>query len=463
MQNRSSHHRPSAAGPPSYRRVARSILALGMPLIGSHLAQMAIHLTDSIMLGWFSVEALAAQVLAHTFFFTFFIMGSGFAFAVMPMVATAVAAGDDTQVRRITRMGCWASLIYAALVLPLMVRSEALFLALDQNPQTAGLAADYLGIAGWVIVPALLVMVLKSYLAALERTQVVLWLTLGGVVLNIGVNYALIFGNFGFPEMGVRGAAIASLAVTSATLIALCIYVAYATPEHAMFQRVWRPDWEALRDVARLGWPIGVTNLLETGLFAASSVMMGWLGTVALAAHGIALQLVSLTFMVHLGMSNAATVRAGQSFGRRDCAALRRVALVAGGLAGALSLVAAAGLLMMPELLMSVFLSPSEPDRAAVMAIGTGLLAAAAVFQLADAGQVMALSLLRAVRDTRAPMIIAGISYWVIGIPASYILGFPLELGGVGVWIGLAIGLAVASTLLALRFWRWIERWQVEG
>ncbi|WP_255009792.1 MATE family efflux transporter [Roseovarius sp. M141] len=434
-----------------------------MPLIGSHLAQMAIQLTDSIMLGWFSVEALAAQVLAGTFFFVFFIMGSGFAFAVMPMVATAVAAGDETQVRRITRMGCWASMIFAALVLPFMLRSEALFLVLDQKPQTAALAADYLGIAGWVIVPALLVMVLKSYLAALERTQVVLWLTVAGVVLNAGVNYVLIFGNFGFPEMGVRGAAIASLSVTSATLAALCVYVALATPEHAMFQRIWRPDWEALRDVVRLGWPIGVTNLLETGLFAASSVMMGWLGTVALAAHGIALQLTSLAFMVHVGLSNAATVRAGQFYGRRDRVALRRVALVAGGLSGILALIAAAAFVLVPELLMGGFLSPTEPDRAAVMAVGAGLLAAAAVFQLADAGQVMALGLLRGVRDTRVPMIIAGISYWVIGIPASYILGFPLGLGGVGIWIGLAIGLTVASTLLAVRFWRWTGRWKVDG
>ncbi|WP_113913200.1 MATE family efflux transporter [Roseovarius dicentrarchi] len=460
MQRRQIPDPADASGHPSYRRDARSILALGLPLIGSHLAQMAIHLTDSIMLGWFSIEALAAQVLAHMFFFSIFILGSGFAFAVMPMVATAVAAGDDTQVRRITRMGCWASLIYAALVLPLMVQSEALFLALDQNPQTAALAAEYLGIAGWVIVPALLVMVLKSYLAALERTQLVLWLTLAGVVLNAGVNYALIFGNLGFPEMGVRGAAIASLSVTSATLAALCIYVAFATSEHAMFQRVWRPDWEALRDVARLGWPIGVTNLLETGLFAASSIMMGWLGTVALAAHGIALQLVSLTFMVHLGMSNAATVRAGQSFGRRDRAALRRVALVAGGLSGAFAVIMAATFVLMPVPLMSVFLSPTDPDRIAVLAVGGGLLVAAAIFQLADAGQVMALGLLRAVRDTRAPMIIAGISYWIIGIPASYVLGFPLGLGGVGIWIGLAIGLALASTLLALRFWRWTGRWQ---
>jgi len=446
---------------PSYRRDARSLLVLGLPLIGSHLAQIAIHLTDSVMLGWYGVEELAAQVLAETFFFVFFIMGSGFAFAVMPMVATAVAEDDERQVRRITRMGVWASLGFAALVLPFMIWSEGLFRLLDQDAKTSVLAGDYLAIVGVAIVPALMVMVLKSYLAALERTQVVLWLTLSGVALNALVNYALIFGNLGMPEMGVRGAAIASLGVTTATLAALCIYVAIATPEHSLFVRVWRPDWEALRDVFRLGWPIGVTNLAETGLFAASSVMMGWLGTVPLAAHGIALQLTSVAFMVHLGLSNAATVRAGQAYGRRDKGALRSGAIVAVGLSAVFALVTVAVFLTLPDVLISGFLGPGDPDRAAVLAIGTGLLAAAALFQLADAGQVMALGLLRAVRDTRAPMVIAGISYWAIGIPASYLLGFPLGLGGVGVWIGLAIGLAAASALLGMRFWRWTGRWLI--
>lgn len=446
---------------PSYRRDARSLLTLGLPLIGSHLAQMAIHLTDAVMLGWYSVEALAAQVLAYTFYFVLFIMGSGFAFAVMPMVATACAEGSEAQVRRVTRMGCWASLMFAALVLPFMIGSEGLFLMLEQKPKTAALGADYLRIAGWVIVPALLVMVLKAYLAALERTQVVLWLTLGGVALNAAINYLFIFGNYGFPELGVRGAALASLGVTTATLVALCIYVAIATPEHAMFQRVWRPDWEAFRDVVRLGWPIGLTNLAETALFAASSVMMGWLGTLELAAHGIAMQLTGLTFMIHLGLSNAATVRAGQFYGRRDRDALRSVAVVAAGLSACFALVTAVIFVTMPEVLLTAFLSPTEPDRLAVIAIGTGLLAAAALFQLADSGQVMALGLLRGVRDTSVPMVIAAISYWVIGIPASYLLGFTLGMGGVGVWLGLAVGLGVASVLLGTRFWRWSGRWLV--
>jgi MATE family multidrug resistance protein len=166
-------------------------------------------------------------------------------------------------------------------------------------------------------------------------------------------------------------------------------------------------------------------------------------------------------FMFHVGLSNAATVRAGQFYGRRDRAGLRSVATVAAMLSAGFALVTAALFISVPEWLISGFLSPAEPDRAAVIAVGTGLLAAAALFQLADAGQVMALGMLRAVRDTKVPMIMAGISYWVIGIPASYLLGFTLEMGGTGVWIGLAIGLAAASVLLGARFWRWTGSWLI--
>ncbi|MCZ4353048.1 MATE family efflux transporter [Roseovarius aestuarii] len=443
----------------TFRRDARSLLVLGLPLIGSHLAQIAIHLTDVVMLGWYSVEALAAEVLAGSFFFLFFIMGSGFAWAVMPMVASALSSGQDVQVRRVTRMGAWASMMFAAAVLPLMIWSEPLLLILGQDPSTAVLAADYLEIAGVVIFPALLVMVLKSYLAALERAQVVLWVTLVAVVLNIGVNYLLIFGNFGFPEMGVRGAAIASLIVTTASMLALGVYAARATPEHSLFTRIWRPDWEAFADVFRLGWPIGVTNLAETGLFAASSVMMGWLGTLPLAAHGIALQIASVAFMVQVGLANAATVRAGQAFGLRDRSALRSVAVASAISSVGFALLTVVAFLLFPETLIGVFMSPSEPDRAGVLAIGVGLLAAAGLFQLVDGGQVMALGLLRGVQDTRVPMVIAGISYWIIGMPVSYVLGFTLGFGAIGIWMGLVVGLAVAALLLGLRFWRWTTRW----
>lgn len=431
---------------------------LGLPLIGSHVAQFAITLTDAAMLGWYSVDALAAEVLGGTTFFVFFIMGSGFAWAVMPMVASAQAAGQEAQVRRVTRMGAWASVLYALAVLPVLYWSGPVFRALGQDPEISALAEEYLRIAGFATLPALLVMVLKSYLAALERTQVVLWVTVAAVGLNIVVNYALIFGNWGFPELGVRGAAIASLTVNIASFGVLAVYVALATPEHTLFQRVWRPDWDAFGRVFRLGWPIGITNLAEVGLFAASTAMMGWLGKLPLAAHGIAMQVASVMFMVHLGLSNAATVRAGQAFGRGDGPGLRAGALVVLVMSVVVALVTVAIFLIFPEALIGVFMRPAEPDRAGVIAVGTGLLAAAALFQLVDAGQVMALGLLRGVHDTRVPMIIAAFSYWGIGVPVSYVMGFTLGWGGVGIWLGLAVGLAFAAVFMLARFWGWSAR-----
>jgi MATE family multidrug resistance protein len=382
-------------------------------------------------------------------------MGSGFAWAVMPMVAQAEAAGEGAQVRRVTRMGLWASALFGLATLPAMLGAGAVFGWLGQEPATSVLAADYLAIAGWGILPALMVMVLKSYLAALERTSVVLWVTLAAVALNIGINYALIFGNFGLPEMGVRGAATASLLVNLASMAALVIYVIRATPEHALFQRLWRPDWEAFARVFRLGWPIGITNLAEVGLFAAASVMMGWLGTLPLAAHGIGLQVTSAVFMVHVGLSNVATVRAGQAQGRGDVEGLRDGALVVLATSGTVALVTVILFLTVPELLIGLFLAPDDPDRAAVIGIGVTLLAAAALFQVVDAAQVMALGLLRGVQDTRVPMVIAALSYWVVGVPVSYLLGFTLGLGGPGIWLGLAAGLALAGVFMLLRFWGW--------
>jgi len=438
---------------PQYLRHARAILVLGLPLTGSHLAQFAIQLTDAVMLGWYSVEVLAAQVLGGMFFFTLFIAGSGFAWAVVPMVAAAQASGDETQVRRVTRMSMWASLGFGIAAMPLMIWSEPIFVMLGQQPGTSHLAGQYLQIAGWGLIPALMVMVLKSYLSALERTQVVLWVTVAAVGVNIVINNALIFGNWGFPEMGIRGAAIASLLVIIGSILVLAVYVARALPEHAMFQRLWRPDWEALRAVFRLGWPISITSLSESGLFAATSLMMGWLGTIQLAAHGIAIQVVSTVFMIHVGLSNATTIRAGQAVGRKDATGLRNGAKVAIIMSASVAAIAVVMFLVLPETLIGLFMRGNEPNREAVIVIGVGLLAAAALFQVVDALQIMALSLLRGMQDTRAPMVVAMISYWLIGIPVSYVLGFIFEMGGVGIWLGLAVGLATAAVLLMWRFW----------
>lgn len=434
----------------------RATLALGLPLIGSHLAQMLLHVTDTVMLGWYGVNALAAVVLGGSVFFVVFILGSGFGIAVMGMVAAALGRGDEAQVRRDTRMGLWLSILYGALVLPLMWESGAILLALGQKPVVAALVQDYLRIAGFGMIPALLIMVLKSYLAANERTQVVLWVTLVAVALNAALNWALIFGKWGAPELGVQGAAIASVACQVLTIIVLAAYAGWqpGLRHFRLFQRFWRPDWPAFRQVFRLGWPIGLTGLAEGGMFQASALMMGWIGTEALAAHGIALQLVALSFMVHLGLSNAATVRAGRAAGAGDARGLRDGALIAIALSMGFGLTMVVLFLAVPELLVGLYLDLSQPESASIVAFAATLLAVAALFQMFDATQVMALGLLRGVQDTAVPMWLASVSYWVIGIPASYVLAFPLGLGGVGLWLGLVVGLALASALLMARFWR---------
>jgi MATE family multidrug resistance protein len=435
----------------------RKVLFLGLPLIGSHLAQFAVHMVDTIMLGWYSIEALAASVLGTSFFFVFFIMGAGFAFAVMPMVAEAAAKDDPVRIRRVTRMGMWLSLIYSAAFLPLMIWSGPILQALGQDPELAAGAQAYLRIAGFGLFPALLIMSLKNYLSALERTAPVLWLTVAGVFVNSALNYVLIFGNFGAPEMGLRGAALASVMTQVATLLAMIWYVARArgVRDHTIFVRFWRRDGEALGEVFRLGWPIGLTNLAESGMFSASALIIGSIGTIPLAAHGIALQIAAVTFMLFLGLSQAATVRAGNALGRKDWDGMVRGAWAVFALTMSMVAIGVVVFLGIPEILVKGFISPDEPNKVAILAVGAGLLAVAAVFQLFDAGQVMFLGLLRGVQDTKAPMWIGAISYWVIGIPISYYIGITLGYGAEGVWAGLVVGLAVATLMLALR-WRWI-------
>lgn len=439
----------------SYASHTRAILVLGLPLIGSNLAQMALHVTDTILLGWYGIDELAAVVLATSTFFVVFILGSGFAQAIMPMVAQALGRGDETQVRRDTRMGLWLSIGFGLGTYPLFWWSESLLLAMGQDPKVSALGQDFLRIAGLGMTPALIIMALKSYLAALERTQVVLWTTLLAVLVNLLLAYPLIFGRWGMPELGVQGAAIASLTVQLINAAILLIYAATlpALRSFHLLQRFWRPDWTALGQVFRLGWPIGITGLAESGLFQATALMMGWIGTVELAAHGIAMEVTALSFMVHLGLSNACTVRTGRFAGEEDAIGMRDGAKVAIALSMVFGIAMVVLFLSLPVPILSLFTDLTKPESAEILAFGSLLLIMAALFQLADAMQVMALGLLRGIRDTRVPMWAAAISYWLIGIPSSYVLAFPMGLGGVGLWGGLVIGLLAAAVSMMARFW----------
>ncbi|MCY4152698.1 MAG: MATE family efflux transporter [Aestuariivita sp.] len=438
---------------PNYLWHARASLLLGLPLIGGYLAQFAIGLTDAVMLGWYGVDALAAVTLAGTYLYVFFLLGAGFALAIMPMVAAYDAAGDQVGVRRSTRMGLWLSVVFSTAAIPLLWWSKPLLILLGQAPEIAQAAQDYLRIAGWSLFPMLNMMVLRSYLAALERAKVVLWMTVLSAVVNAIANYVLIFGYFGAPELGLQGAAISSVITQTVALVGMAIYALRVLPQHTLFARIWRLDWEMARRVFRLGLPIGVTHLSEVSLFAASALMMGWLGTIALAAHGIAVQLASAAFMVHLGLSNVATIRVAQAFAQADKVFAVRAAIAVIALSLVIAISTILVFLLAPEYLVGAFLEQSDQARVEIIALGTALLAVAALFQLVDGSQVIALGLLRGLQDTGVPMAIAGFSYIAVGIPASYLLGFSFGYGGIGIWLGLVIGLACAGCALMFRFW----------
>lgn len=439
---------------------ARALLALGLPLIGTHVARVAIGVIDTVMIGWYDVDALAGLILAVSVQFVLFMLGSGFAIALMGVLANALARKDDVQVRRATRMALWLSVAHSLLIMPLLWWSGPILLALGQAPEVAEYAQEYLRISGWGVSLVLCGMVLNSYLAAMERTQVLLWITMAGIPVTILLNWALIFGNWGFPELGVQGAAIAVL-VVQATQLTLMLTYALWLPQarrFALMQRFWRPDWGALWHVLRLGLPVGITAVAEIAMFTSANLMMGWIGVVPLAAHGIALQIASIAFMVHLGLSNAATIRIGQSQGHGDAAAMREISFTVIVLSLAVTGVVIAVFLSIPEILVGAYLDMGKPMAPEILSLAIFLLVWAAIFQLADGMQAIALGLLRGVQDTRVPMWLTAIAYWGVGLPASYLLAFFAGFGPGGIWAGLTLGLTVAAALLMARFWRGLAR-----
>ena len=293
----------------------RATFALAWPLVIAQLAQNALHTTDVIMLGWLGPSYLAAGTLATTFIMPFLVGGMGIVGAVAPLVAQARGARDIKAVRRVVRQGLWAAILLAALMVPVLWQIRPIFGLLGQNPQATIMAEEFMQIAAWLLFPALAIVALRSLLSAFDATRIILWITVGGVVFNALVNYLLIFGNFGFPRLELRGSAIATL-LTNLLMFSLMLTYVLRQRRFKRFyvlMRFWMPDWPRFREIFRIGAPIGLTVLAEVGLFTAAALLMGRLGTDEVAAHAIALQCASMAFMVPLGLGIAATVRVGMA------------------------------------------------------------------------------------------------------------------------------------------------------
>ena len=432
-----------------------SLLLLGLPLIGSSVAQFSLTIIDTAMLGHYNPISLAAVVIGGSFFFSFFIVGSGFSFAIVPLVAAYEAQSDPMKIRRITRMGLWMSVLYTGGVIACFLNSEKILIGIGQSFEIAKYAGDYLKIMGFGLLPALLVVTLRSFLTGLKHTQIILWVTLVGLPIKIFLNWVFIFGNLGMPELGVKGAAATTAAIHITMLLLLIFYIHFNLWSYGVFNRLWRLDYLYLAKIFKLGLPIGLTYLAETSLFSATAIMMGWLGTLELAAHGITMQLAGLTFMFHVGMSQAATTITGQAFGENAShAKLRDVGKATIEITGAYALIVIFIFILFPNFLLTLFLDDSLPLSEEILVLAVKLLVIAAVFHLVDGLQAAALGLLRGIQDVKTPFLLAIISYWLFGLGSGYLLAFKADLGSIGLWIGMVIGLTFAATSLIWRYWK---------
>jgi MATE family multidrug resistance protein len=427
---------------------------LAWPLVVAQLAQNALHLTDVILLGWLGSTYLAAGTLATTFLMPFLVAGVGVVGAVAPLVAQARGARNIKAVRRVVRQGSWVALLLAAAMVPVVLQIRPLYAAMGQDPAVTAMAGEFIDIAAWSLFPALGIVAFRSLLAAYDATRAILVITVLGVLLNAAVAYALIFGHFGLPRMELRGAATATLVTNIAMALMMIAYVV----THRRFRRFhllvrfWKPDWRRFAEILRVGTPIGLTVLAEVGLFTAAALLMGWLGTDEVAAHAIALQCASMAFMVPLGLGMAATVRVGLAYGRRDPLAIHRAGWAAFALGTGFMALSCALFLTAGPAIVALFLDPGRPENANALALAATFLAVAGLFQLVDGAQVVAAHALRGLSDTAVPMMLAIFGYWAVGLPVAYGLGFVAGWRGVGIWLGLACGLAFVAVVLVTRF-----------
>ena len=431
-------------------------LKLAVPIALTQLGQIAMMTTDLALIGRLGDEAVAAAALAHTVFFVAFTFGMGLVSAVAPLAAQAFGARNPRMVRRALRVGLWAALLISLPMLLLPLCGEQILLALGQAPATARLAQKYLLGLAWGITPGLWFIAIRGFMGAVNRPEPGLWITLAAIPANAVLVYLLIHGEFGLPRLEMFGAGLATTIINFG-MFAAGLWFAYGRrpfKKYHVLGRIWRVDWTLMRRLIVIGAPISLSFLLEYGLFGAAGLLMGLISTTALAAHQIALQIAAILFMVPFGISIAATVRVGHAVGRGDAAAVKRAGFVATGL----------GIVFMSTMTLAVilgrfaiarfFFGEAVESGGAVIELTATLLMIGATFFIADGIQTVAAGALRGMNDTRVPLLFAAVSYWLIGFPAAYGLGFWMQLGAVGIWIGLSCGTAVQAVLLNLRFRR---------
>ena len=445
--------------PPGWGQELRATAALAGPLAAANLLQMLTYAVDVIFIARLGEQQLAGSALAVSLFGLVLWALTGLTGAVAPLIAEAVGARAPAlrAVRRSVRMALWLAVITGVGGMGLCLLLDPIMRLSGQQAGIIALANQYNIVIVYSMIPMLVAGVLRNFVSALGRPIFATAITGLGIFVNAGANYAFIFGNLGAPEMGLAGAAVATIITAFFTVGAYIAAIRFDRRLHRyhVLGRIWSPDWGRLRQIIRVGTPIALTITAEAGIFGAAAFLMGRFGAAELAGHTVALQLAALAFQVPFGVGQAAAIRVGYFYGARDSAGVARAGWVALGIGTGFMTLTAGAMVLLPETLLAIYIDPAAPANAALVAFALQYLVLAAIFQLADGVQAVAAGALRGLQDTRVPMWIAIFSYWVPGIGMSIGLGFFTPLEGTGVWIGLATGLFFAAALL---IWRWYRR-----
>lgn len=425
----------------------RSLLKLAGPIIVSQLGGVAMNTTDVIMVAPLGAQSLAAAGLGSGLHVALLVTLSGMLMGMTPLVSQAWGAGNRAECRRVAVQGLWLAVLLALPVTLASLGGRQIALALGQDAGVARLAGRFMVAMAPGVLPLMGFMALRQYLDGIGRTRVAMTIMFLGVAVNAVGNRVLIYGVPGWIRpMGVAGSGLSTSLVRWSVLLVMAGYVAFH-PELSPFRGTrLRPELARIRRIVAIGAPIGAQVGAEVGTFSFAAVMMGWLGPVQLAAHNVVISIASATFMVAVGASAAGTIRVGHHLGARSTRGVHRAAVAAYAVSLGFMATCALAFLLLPRTLIGLY--TADPH---IVAYATGLLLMAALFQVFDGAQVTGLSVLRGAADTRGPMWITILGYWVIGIPVAYVLGFHTRMGHVGIWAGLTLSLAVVGLLLLWR------------
>lgn len=433
----------------TYKPHIKESMLLAYPVMLSQLGHVMMGVTDSIMVGHIGAEPLAAASLANVAFNVILLFGIGVSYAITPLVASAQGDHNNKNISDTLKHGLAINFINSLILVLVVYFGKNILYHIDQPAEVVALSIPYLDIITYSIIPTLLFQTFRQFSEGLSFTRIAMFVVIASNFLNIGLNYIFIYGHLGFPAMGLVGAGYGTLLSRIVMAIGIAVYI-YQSPSFKEFRggfSVGNYSRSLIKKMLNIGLPAGVQFIFEVAAFDFSAVMMGWLGAKTLAAHQIAINLATISYMTTTGLAAAATIRVSNELGKRDFRTMRTVGFTLVGLA--LVVMALWGLFFIVgrNFLPQLYIEDME-----VIAIAAPLIVIAGFFQLADGTQVVCLGALRGMQDVKIPSLFIFIAYWVVGLPLGYFLGFKMGYGAIGIWTGLLIGLTLTAIAMFFRF-----------